>query len=257
VTPAQAQLLLLQDLDSEIDALVHKREHLPERAAVAEQSRTVDALRRQAADRTGELRQLEAQRSKIEAELAATDERRRTVSGRLYAAQTTSARDLAAMQAEVESLASKVSDLEDEILGLLDAADAASGALADLDASIGPADSSLSRARAELARAEGALDAELSELRGRRTAAAGDVSEGLLRRYEALRARLGGVAVARVVARRCSGCHLTLSSMELERVRHAGDDLETCEQCSRILIVEPPGQIPSPQVPAPQVPSPH
>ncbi len=247
MTPAVAQLLHIQDLDSSIDALVHRREHLPERAAVVELSRQLDALGRQAAERASELHALEGRRSKMEAELSAVDERRRTVEGRLYAAQTTSTRDLAAMQAETEALASKASGLEDEILGLLDASDVASGALDGLHAAVEPVRSSLSAARAELARAEEEIDAELLARRDERKAAAGDVPAVLLGRYEALRGRLGGVAVARVVARRCSGCHLTLSAMELERVRHAGDELETCEQCSRILVVEPPGQVPSPQ----------
>lgn len=245
MTPAAAQLLHLQDLDSSIDALVHRRDRLAERYTVDELSAKLDELRRQAGDHSREVRQFEARRSSLEAELAATDRRRKTVAGRLYSAQTTSVRDLAAMQAETETLDAKVGGLEDEILVLLEAADAAAEALAQLGASIEPTEAALAEAQAKLALAQEAIDVELSALREERDAAAGGVSDGLRKRYEVLRARLGGVAVARVVARRCSGCHLTLSALELERLRHAGDEMETCEQCSRILVVDTAGQAPS------------
>jgi uncharacterized protein len=59
----------------------------------------------------------------------------------------------------------------------------------------------------------------------------------LLATYERLRARLGGVGVARLVGTHCDGCHLTLSAVELDRVRHLPDgEVYTCEQCGRILV---------------------
>ena len=56
-------------------------------------------------------------------------------------------------------------------------------------------------------------------------------------RYERLRAHLGGVGAARLVGDRCEGCHLTLPSMELERIHHLpADTFATCPQCDRILV---------------------
>ena len=61
--------------------------------------------------------------------------------------------------------------------------------------------------------------------------------DDLLARYEQLRSKLGGTGAARLVGGSCSGCHLTLSSMELDRVRKAPPDaVITCEQCGRILV---------------------
>jgi hypothetical protein len=63
------------------------------------------------------------------------------------------------------------------------------------------------------------------------------VRDDLLARYEQLRSKLGGTGAARLVGASCSGCHLTLSSMELDRVRKAASDaVITCEQCGRILV---------------------
>ena len=56
-------------------------------------------------------------------------------------------------------------------------------------------------------------------------------------RYEVLRARLGGVGAARLVGDRCDGCHLTLPSVEVERIRHLPpEEFATCPQCDRILV---------------------
>ena len=59
----------------------------------------------------------------------------------------------------------------------------------------------------------------------------------LLARYDALRAQLGGVAVARLVGGRCDGCHLALAQAALERIRLAPpDELVECEECGRLLV---------------------
>jgi predicted nucleic acid-binding Zn-ribbon protein len=74
-------------------------------------------------------------------------------------------------------------------------------------------------------------------LAARRQEAAGPIAPELLATYERLRARLGGVGVARVVGNHCDGCHLTLSATELDQLRHLPEgEIPTCEQCSRILV---------------------
>jgi predicted nucleic acid-binding Zn-ribbon protein len=66
---------------------------------------------------------------------------------------------------------------------------------------------------------------------------AADLPTDLAERYERLRARLDGVGAAKLVGDRCDGCHLNLSSVELERLRHLrADEFATCPQCDRILV---------------------
>jgi uncharacterized protein len=63
------------------------------------------------------------------------------------------------------------------------------------------------------------------------------VDAELLERYEGLRHDLGGIAVARLVGTNCGGCHLTLSAVELDRIRHQPDDVVVlCEECGRLLV---------------------
>ena len=59
----------------------------------------------------------------------------------------------------------------------------------------------------------------------------------LVAQYDSLRANFGGVAVARLEQGSCRGCHIKLSSVEFDRVRHLPiDAVVHCEHCGRILI---------------------
>jgi hypothetical protein len=98
-------------------------------------------------------------------------------------------------------------------------------------------DSTADRLRTAVGTNELALDAELAQEIRARAAAASGVRDDLLARYEQLRAKLGGTGAARLVGGSCSGCHLALSAMELDRIRKAPPDLVvTCDQCGRILV---------------------
>jgi predicted nucleic acid-binding Zn-ribbon protein len=81
------------------------------------------------------------------------------------------------------------------------------------------------------------VEGELASLVDERAAAVSAVPEALVARYEKLRAKLGGVAVARLEHGRCTGCHLQLPATELDRLRHEPPDaLAECEQCGRLLV---------------------
>jgi len=81
------------------------------------------------------------------------------------------------------------------------------------------------------------LDAQLADLSARRAAAVATVPPDLLTRYDQLRQRLDGVAVAELIDGRCTGCHLVLASAALERIKRAPPDaLVECEECGRLLV---------------------
>ena len=70
-----------------------------------------------------------------------------------------------------------------------------------------------------------------------RATEAARLPEALASRYETLRSRLAGIGAARIVDGRCGGCHLSLPSVELDRIKHlAPDAVVTCDQCGRILV---------------------
>ena len=93
------------------------------------------------------------------------------------------------------------------------------------------------RLTAAIGGAEADIEESISAEEAQRKELATALPEELSRRYEVLRARLGGVGAARLVGDRCDGCHLTLPSVEVERIRHLpADEFATCTQCDRILV---------------------
>jgi predicted nucleic acid-binding Zn-ribbon protein len=93
------------------------------------------------------------------------------------------------------------------------------------------------RLRGIIAETEATIDAEAATVSAERDAAAADIPDDLLARYEKLRAKLGGVAVARLEGDLCTGCHVRLPAMEYDVIKHSPPDaVVTHEDCGRILV---------------------
>ena len=91
--------------------------------------------------------------------------------------------------------------------------------------------------RGEVAQGRADIDAELATATAARSAEAALLPAPLADRYEALRSRLKGTGAARLIGHRCDGCHLELSSGEVERILGTTpDSVVTCDQCGRILV---------------------
>lgn len=231
-------LLDLQDLDTHIALEEHRRASLPQRAELAQVERALMQLRSDHKGLCASRDEIAARQDLAERELKATEDRVAQVNARLYGGSVTASRELQAMAADVDGLKKRISDLEDRALALMDERDPLDARLAQLDDQERALGERRSVLLAELGAVEAGIDAALSSLRGQRPGRLATVPADLSATYERLRARLGGVAVARLVGGRCDGCHLALPAVELDRIRHhdAGT-LEYCEQCGRILVV--------------------
>ena len=81
-----------------------------------------------------------------------------------------------------------------------------------------------------------AIDGELEQVRGERDALAGTIDAELLAEYDELRKRSGGIAIARLVGGSCGGCHLSLSAVDVDRIKKLPPEAPAhCEECGRLL----------------------
>jgi predicted nucleic acid-binding Zn-ribbon protein len=230
-------LIALQQVDTSLDQLRHRRAHLPERTDLRTIDQNISELNEAAGQVTRDRDEIAAQQSHLEQELAATEARADAVNRRLYGGTVSASRELQAMAADVEALKTRASALEDEVLEVMERREPVDARLADLSEQLATLEARRRVTTGALQGAEAAVDEELARLQGARATAAGSVPGELLTSYDQLRAHLGGVAVARLVANRCDGCHLTLPAVELDRIRHLpADEVVTCEQCGRILV---------------------
>lgn len=227
----------MQDHDTRIDQLRHRLDTLPERSllAVRQQDRLATLKQREAV----QLKRLELQRTlkRNEDELAALEDRRKREHDRLYSGEITGTRELLTLQEEVDGLRSRCSDMESGALELMEAIEEVDAEVQALESGIETADAEVAAAQQQLAEAEAVVRGDIDQMAAVRSTEAADIPDAALDSYEDLRASMGGVAVARLRNGTCEGCHLGLSAMELDRIRHAPiDQVCHCEECGRILV---------------------
>jgi predicted nucleic acid-binding Zn-ribbon protein len=235
--PELEALLVLQDRDTAIDRLIHRRETLPERAQLVEARAKAAVI----SDRLEEARARQAEASSVvgghERDLAATEARIKEVNDRMYSGAVSASRELQAMAEEVKHLEARKSDLETAALEGIETLEPIDAEVASLEAERATQEKAIEGLEAAITAAEAAIDHELAGERAARTDEGAAVTEGLRTTYEQLRKLLGGVGAARLQHGSCSGCHLTLSATELDQLkRQPADALVYCEQCGRILV---------------------
>ncbi len=237
MTDALARLLAVQDLDTSITQLQHRRDTLAEAsglAAVAAELAGLDAQRSSVVARRDALA---ATQRDLEEQIAGVSGRSGTIEQRMYAATGSSSRDLQAMSDEVRHLAERRAELEElELVAMLDQ-DGVDAELAALQERMAPLEARAEELRAQVARDDAEIGAELASAVGSRAAEAALLPATLSNRYETLRSHLKGTGAARLVKNHCDGCHLELSSAEVEKIRSLPPgEVATCEQCGRILV---------------------
>ncbi|MGH8875307.1 MAG: zinc ribbon domain-containing protein, partial [Acidimicrobiia bacterium] len=205
-----ADLLDLQEVDLQIDRLLHRRSSLPE----LEQYRAAHERAEELAGRhrvlEGRLRAVGLDLDKAEGELGLAEQKLEQEERRLFAGGM-SARETEHMRMEVEQTRRQVSGLEERVLEMLEEKEG-------LEAETVGAAEALEGARREEAALEGAIseqwkeiDAELARREARKAEIVGPIDPALLDLYEQLRQTKDGVGVGRLVDGVCGGCHLALS----------------------------------------------
>jgi len=230
-------LLEVQDLDTAIGQLHHRRLVLPERLALG--AAEADLARvRAGLDASGARRgELGSRLADLEGQAATMSARSKAIEDRMYADRGAASRDLQAMSDEVRHLGQRRSELEDQELEVMEELEPVDAELAILEARRGELDQSIGELRVALAAAESVIDAEVAALEPTRAAAAALLPADLADLYERLRAHLKGTGAARLIGHHCDGCHLELSPVEVDRIWSLpADAVVTCESCGRILV---------------------
>ena len=113
---ALERLLAIQEEDTITDQLVYRRDHLPERDAVAEHERRVAALEAERSSRKDRHDELSAIIRRLQGEVAAIETRIAEVTRTMHSGAVTVPRELQALQHEQESLRRRQDHLETEEL---------------------------------------------------------------------------------------------------------------------------------------------
>jgi predicted nucleic acid-binding Zn-ribbon protein len=234
---AQARILDLQATDTAIAQLTHRRQALPEHAAIAdgkaERARLVSdlvAARTRASD-------LQAEADKAEADLVPVRERRARDQQRLDDGVVNEAKSISVLTEEIAHLDRRISDLEDAELQAMEDLDEATAREQELSARLAELEASVRALIASRDEQVVQLDAEIAAQQQARDGMVGEIPADLLALYDRIRARSGGLAAVELAGRRCSGCQIEATPSALAGYGAAAeDDVLRCEECERILV---------------------
>jgi len=228
-----ADLLDLQEVDLEIDRLLHRRGSLPEldeyRAAHDEVARlraALDAARGAVAEVARDL-------DKTSGELELAEQKAAAEENRLYAGGM-SARDADFLRREVEMLRARISTMEERVLELMEAREAAERKEAALAEELEGAAAREAELEATIAEQWRAIDAEIAAKEARKAEIVPLVDAELLELYETLRAGREGPVVGPLTDEICGVCNLKLSRAEVADALR--EHPPRCIHCRAILV---------------------
>ncbi|MEU7934270.1 zinc ribbon domain-containing protein [Micromonospora echinofusca] len=231
----QRRLLDLQAIDTSLAQLAHRRRSLPERAELDALARELSALEDERVRAQVAVDDLDRDIARMEKDVDQVRARKAKNEARL-AAGTGPARELEALQHELVSLNRRQGDLEDAELELMEQRETAQGVLDGVE-------QRLAEVREKRDDAERRRDESLAEIakeeefkRGARQPLAADLPADLLGLYDKIREDTG-LGAALLTAGRCGGCRLTLSGVDVARIRKTDpDEVVRCEDCRRIMV---------------------
>lgn len=232
----QLALLDLQALDTTLLQLNHKRDSVPEVALAHDLEIELGQVEYRIIAVKTEISDVSLEQKKAEADVEQVMAREVRDQQRLDAGGIP-AKDLTNIQHELGTLAKRRAELEDVELEIMQRLEDATKHLEELEVQFAEVKSrrdDIVEARDEALRL---IDAQIDEVTSSRTAAEKSVPADLVSLYNKVRQDLGGIGAAMLHRGACQGCHITLNSADLDRIRKIETDVVVrCEECRRILV---------------------
>ena len=230
-------LLTLQEHDTAADRLRHRRDTLPERAALAEAEANRARVDAELADARARRDEVLREERKLDDEVRTLEDRAKAEETKMYSGSISSPRELQAMSADVAHLRKRARELEDEELEVLERREAHDAEVAEVESVMAALEADIERLAAALAEAEAEIEAELGVEEDARAALMPGIPDNVLSLYEQVRRANRGMGAARLVGGNCQACHLALPATEVDRIRHMPPDaIARCEHCGAILV---------------------
>ncbi len=139
-----------------------------------------------------------------------------------------------AMLKEIETIENKNSEIEDEIISGLEEIDRMRTEVKTKEKDFESHRSQYEREKEKLEKEIAQLDYDLQEAEKRTAALRKQIRDELLKRYERIKGRRNGVAVALVWKEVCGGCHMNIPPQMYNELQ-TSVDLLTCPNCNRII----------------------
>ncbi len=139
-----------------------------------------------------------------------------------------------AMLKEIETIENKNSEIEDEIISGLDRIDHMRAEVKVKEKDFETRRAQYEKNKEKLEKEISQLDQDLQDAEKKTDALRKRIRGELLKRYETIKGRRNGVAVALVWKEVCGGCHMNIPPQMYNELQTSAD-LLTCPNCNRII----------------------
>jgi len=234
---AYDNLLTLQEHDTAADRLLHRRQTLPERAALADAETIRTELEGELAKARDRRDEVLREERKLDDEVRTLEDKAKAEETKMYSGTISSPKELQAMSADVAHLRKRARELEDEELAVLERREVLDAEVVKVESAMAAAVADIELFTAALRASEEEIEAELKIEQDARSAIVPGIPANVLSLYEQVRRSNRGMGAARLVGGNCQACHLALPATEVDRIRHmAPDAIARCEHCGAILV---------------------
>lgn len=237
---AQRRLLELADTDTALARLDHRRRTLPETAQIEELTARAAEIKDAITRADTELSDLDREQKRAERDVEQVRTRIERDQERLDGGRVSSAKELESLQGEIASLKRRQGDLEEIVLDLMEKVEAAQGLRDGSAAKAAEVSVSLDEVTARRDASLKVIEEETAKASEARASIASGVPAEVLALYDKVRSQVGGSAAALLRRGQCEGCHVSLSTVELNELRAAApDEVVHHDECRRILVRTP------------------
>ena len=231
----QLQILDIQRMDFHVAMLRNKVATLPEIAQLNTTNSRLTVIRDLQVAAQTQISDIKIELSRSESDVEQVVTRLERDEKRL-ADGSTSAKDLEKLQHEVQTLITRRSELEEVELEIMMRIEGITARLNELKAEEAGLITKSSEIEELKKTATQAIDGELASTVAERLSTVTNVDKTLLELYEKIRTS-GGTGAAAMREGKCDGCHLSINSVELNRLKTlAEDEVVRCEECRCILV---------------------
>ncbi|MCK9377192.1 MAG: C4-type zinc ribbon domain-containing protein [Syntrophobacterales bacterium] len=228
--PELSKLIDVQELDKVIREVTQELDRLPEELKAGEAA--LEELQAAHAARLQEVEDLKAQRRDTELEMADMEEGIKTSRQRLM--EIKSNIEYKAMLKEIAFKEDQRDQRETRTLELMDLMETQNRLIAELNGQMAEQETLLERLRQEVAVESEKFKKELDQLEEKRKKLRKGVPAALMKRYEFIRQRRNGTAIAPVQEGVCLGCHMNILPQQFIDLQK-GLEILQCPHCQRIL----------------------
>ncbi|MFC2075373.1 zinc ribbon domain-containing protein [Bdellovibrionota bacterium] len=222
----------LEDIDQKIET--HERDQKLYPAQINRLERTLKEETTKEEEQLAVIAEVEAPKKELEVEVAADREHVTTMSQRLNEMKTNDAYT-AALQ-EIANFRKTIEQKENQILEILGQVEEANKTLTARQKVIADQREALDAKQKEAEEKLAVIEKELSVLRKERKNHLSQLDPNIARKYQFIRSRLHGSAVARVENGACQACHMNVPPQLLNQLQR-GDQVYTCPSCKRIIVL--------------------